>query len=202
MLQRRAQPLFCYLYLCTLRGSTCRGARAVRDPFIQSQSGGMVTPQSPPGTNYNSSPGRPSPGESVQIPDAVRARCGYFPKLPSWLCTQQYLLALRSADCTHGQIHSYSHVHGLVKPTATIMHTPVRTGTDTGTGTGTGTGTVRDTVTSRGHRAKFFCAAQMFDAFFCCARFLVPTLCQLDKGPSCVICIPGFSCFLPTLRGE
>ena len=45
------------------------------DPFIQSQSGGMVTPQSPPGTIYNSSPRRPSPGEVVQIPDAVRARC-------------------------------------------------------------------------------------------------------------------------------
>ena len=52
-------------------GSTCRGVRAVRaqcrywgcsvDPFIQSQSGGMVTPQSPLGAIYNSSPGRPSP---------------------------------------------------------------------------------------------------------------------------------------------
>ena len=50
-----------------LWGSICR-ARAVRarcgywgfsiDPFIQSQSGGMVTPQSPAGTIYNSSPGR------------------------------------------------------------------------------------------------------------------------------------------------
>jgi hypothetical protein len=49
------------------------------DPFIQSQSGGMVTPQSPAGTIYNSSPRRPSPGEVVQIPDAVRARCGYSP---------------------------------------------------------------------------------------------------------------------------
>ena len=49
------------------------------DPFIQSQSGGMVTPQSPSGTIRNSSPGRPSPGEVVQIPDAVRARCGYSP---------------------------------------------------------------------------------------------------------------------------
>ena len=64
------------------RGSTCRGARAVRsrcgywacptDPFIQSQSGGMVTPQSLPGTIYNSSPGRPSPGEVVRKPDAVQ----------------------------------------------------------------------------------------------------------------------------------
>ena len=35
----------------------------------------MVTRQSPPGTIYNSSPSRPSPGEVVQIPDAVRARC-------------------------------------------------------------------------------------------------------------------------------
>ena len=35
----------------------------------------MVTPQSPTGTIYNSSPRRPSPGEVVQIPDAVRARC-------------------------------------------------------------------------------------------------------------------------------
>ena len=43
------------------------------EPFIQSQSGGMVTPQSPPGTIYNSSPGRPSPGEVVQIPDVVCA---------------------------------------------------------------------------------------------------------------------------------
>ena len=68
-----------------LRGSIRRGARAVHarcgywgcsvDPFIQSQSGGMVTPQSPAGTIYNSSPRRPSPGEVVQIPDAVRARC-------------------------------------------------------------------------------------------------------------------------------
>ena len=66
-------------------GSIRRGARAVHarcgywgcsvDPFIQSQSGGMVTPQSPAGTIYNSSPRRPSPGEVVQIPDAVRARC-------------------------------------------------------------------------------------------------------------------------------
>ena len=38
------------------------------DPFIESQSGAMVTHQSPPGTIYNSSPGRPSPGEVVQIP--------------------------------------------------------------------------------------------------------------------------------------
>ena len=62
-----------------------RGAHAVHarcgywgcsvDPFIQSQSGGMVTPQSPAGTIYNSSPRRPYPGEVVQIPDAVRARC-------------------------------------------------------------------------------------------------------------------------------
>ena len=62
-----------------------RGARAVHarcgywgcsiDPFIQSQSGGMVTPQSPAGTICNSSPRRPSPGEVVQIPDAVRTRC-------------------------------------------------------------------------------------------------------------------------------
>ena len=69
----------------TVRGSIRRGARAVHarcgywgcsvDPFIQSQSGGMVTPQSPAGTIYNSSPRRPSPGEVVQIPDAVRARC-------------------------------------------------------------------------------------------------------------------------------
>ena len=68
-----------------LRGSIRRGARAVHarcgywgcsvDPFIQSQSGGMVTPQSPADTIYNSSPRRPSPGEVVQIPDAVRARC-------------------------------------------------------------------------------------------------------------------------------
>ena len=67
------------------RGSIRRGARAVHarcgywgcsvDPFIQSQSGGMVTPQSPPGTIYNSSPSRPSPREVVQIPDAVHARC-------------------------------------------------------------------------------------------------------------------------------
>ena len=67
------------------RGSIRRGARAVHarcgywgcsvDPFIQSQSGGMVMPQSPPGAIYNSSPRRPSPGEVVQIPDAVRARC-------------------------------------------------------------------------------------------------------------------------------
>ena len=67
------------------RGSIRRGARAVHarcgywgcsvDPFIQSQSGGMVTPQSPPGTIYNSSPSRPSPREVVQIPDAVRTRC-------------------------------------------------------------------------------------------------------------------------------
>ena len=76
----------------TLRGSIRRGARAVHarcgywgcsvDPFIQSQSGGMVTPQSPAGTIYNSSPRRPSPGEVVQIPDAVCARCarcGYSP---------------------------------------------------------------------------------------------------------------------------
>ena len=72
-----------------LRGSTCHGARAVRaqcgygvcsiDPFIQSQSGGMVTPHSQPGTIYNSSSSRPSPGGVVQIPDAVRARCGYSP---------------------------------------------------------------------------------------------------------------------------
>ena len=39
----------------------------------------MVTPHSPPATIYNSSPGGPSPGEVVQIPDAVRARCGYSP---------------------------------------------------------------------------------------------------------------------------
>ena len=68
-----------------LRGSIRRGARAVHarcgylgcsvDPFIQSQSGGSVTPQSPPGTIYNSSPSRPSPREVVQIPDAVRTRC-------------------------------------------------------------------------------------------------------------------------------
>ena len=54
-----------------LRGSIRRGARAVHarcgywgcsiDPFIQSQSGVMVTPQ--------------SPREVVQIPDAVRTRC-------------------------------------------------------------------------------------------------------------------------------
>ena len=66
-------------------GSIRRGARAVHarcgywgcstDPFIQSQSGGMVTPQSPAGTIYNSSPSRPSPREVVQIPDAVRTRC-------------------------------------------------------------------------------------------------------------------------------
>ena len=53
------------------RGSIRRGARAVHarcgywgcsiDPFIQSQSGGMVTPQ--------------SPREVVQIPVAVRTRC-------------------------------------------------------------------------------------------------------------------------------
>ena len=48
-------------------------------PFIQSQSGGMVTSQSPPGTIYNSSPGRPSPGEVVQMPDTVHTRCGYSP---------------------------------------------------------------------------------------------------------------------------
>ena len=42
------------------------------EPFIQSPSRGMVTPQSPPGTIYNSSPGRPSPGDVVQMPDAVR----------------------------------------------------------------------------------------------------------------------------------
>ena len=35
----------------------------------------MVTPQSPAGTIYNSSPSRPSPREVVQIPDAVRTRC-------------------------------------------------------------------------------------------------------------------------------
>ena len=35
----------------------------------------MATLQSPPGTIYNCSPGRPSPGEVVQIPDVVRARC-------------------------------------------------------------------------------------------------------------------------------
>ena len=51
-------------------------------PFIRSQSGGMVTPQSPPCATHNSSPGRPSPGEVVQIPDAVCARCGYFPLYP------------------------------------------------------------------------------------------------------------------------
>ena len=71
--------------LCSFRGSIRRGARTVHarcgywgcsvDPFIQSQSGEMVTPQSPAGTIYNSSPRRPSPGEVVQIPDAVRARC-------------------------------------------------------------------------------------------------------------------------------
>ena len=70
---------------CAPRGSIRRGARAVHarcgywgcsiDPFIQSQSGGMVTPQSPAGTIYNSSPSRPSPREVVQIPDAVRTRC-------------------------------------------------------------------------------------------------------------------------------
>ena len=82
------------IYLChggaceqypLLRGSACPGAHAVRvqcgywgcsaNPFIQSQSGGMVTPQSPPGTIFNSSPGRPSPGEIVQIPDTVRPQC-------------------------------------------------------------------------------------------------------------------------------
>ena len=75
--------------ICSLGGSIRRGARAVHalcgywgcsvDPFIQSQ-GGMVTPQSPAGTIYNSSPRRPSPGEVVQIPDAVHARCGYSPR--------------------------------------------------------------------------------------------------------------------------
>ena len=39
----------------------------------------MVILKSPPGTIYNSSPSRPSPREVVQIPDAVRARCGYSP---------------------------------------------------------------------------------------------------------------------------
>ena len=86
------------------RGSIRRGARAVHarcgywgcsvDPFIQS--GGMVMPQEPTGTIYNSSPNRPSPREVVQIPDAVqtrcargaravRARCGYSPPIASQL---------------------------------------------------------------------------------------------------------------------
>ena len=53
--------------------------------IIQSQSGGMVPPQSPPGTIYNFSPG-PSPGEVVQIADTVCARCGYSPSDPSSVC--------------------------------------------------------------------------------------------------------------------
>ena len=65
-----------------------RGACAVRvlglfrGPFHPEPIGGMVTPQSPAGTIYNSLPRRPYPGEVVQIPDAVRARCGYSPYGP------------------------------------------------------------------------------------------------------------------------
>ena len=40
----------------------------------------MVILKSPPSTIYNSSPSRPSPREVVQIPNAVRVRCGYSPK--------------------------------------------------------------------------------------------------------------------------
>ena len=46
------------------------------DPFIQSQSGGVVAPQSPPGTIYNSSPGRSSPREVVQyLARCARSAC-------------------------------------------------------------------------------------------------------------------------------
>ena len=45
-----------------------------RRPFHPEPIGGMVKPQSSPGTIYNSSPGRPSPGEVVHM-----ARCGYCP---------------------------------------------------------------------------------------------------------------------------
>ena len=80
----------------SLGGSTCRSACVLLarcgywgcsvDPFIQSQSGGMVTPQSPPGTIYNSSPGRPSPGEVVQIPDAVQVKGSKREQVP-WFVT-------------------------------------------------------------------------------------------------------------------
>ena len=54
-----------YLPRCARGACAVRVLGLLRDPFIQSQSGGMVMPQSPPGTIYNSSPGRPSPGEVV-----------------------------------------------------------------------------------------------------------------------------------------
>ena len=67
--------------------------------------------QSPPGTIYNSSPSRPSPGEVVQIPNTVRARCGYFLQISHLFVFCDILFQRR---CTHPPCNSHALVQATV----------------------------------------------------------------------------------------
>ena len=109
-----------------------RGARAVHarygywgcsvDPFIHSQSGGMLTSQGLAGTIYNSSPRRPSFGEVVQIPHAVRARCMRGARavriLPLCIPDRLLFFTWRRARCSNRLSNSWSTV------AATVMSHP------------------------------------------------------------------------------
>ena len=79
----------------------------------------MVILKSPPGTIYNSSPSRPSPREVVQIPDAVRARCGRGvdtpPKPEIFMCPRLSCICMHLEMWAEVKVHSYqAHAHVFV----------------------------------------------------------------------------------------